>query len=183
MRKGNAVLSVLIMVLFAVHLVWGGLIMAGMTAGGSRVLKMLTHIMLTLIAVHVVIGLVLTADTVRVWRKTGVHYLRRNMLFWVRRVSGLAMMFFVAVHVMIFSGRTVEGVYRLNPFGAIELAAMLLMAASLLVHLSCNITPLRIALGLSDKKNFRMDLLLVVSILLLLAGAAFIVYYIRWQTI
>ena len=57
------------------------------------------------------------------------------------------------------------------------------MVLSLLVHLACNITPLRIALGLQDRKKLRIDLLLVLSILLLLAGAAFVVYYIRWNVI
>lgn len=183
MRKINALITPLIMVLFLVHMIWGGLELAGMTKGGSSLFMALSHLMLALIAVHAVISISLTVDTIRISRRSGISYGKRNRLFWIRRISGFALMLFVAAHVLLFIGTTESGAYRLNLFAAGQLASQILMVLSLLVHFACNITPLRIALGIEDRKKFRTDVLLVLSVLLLLAGAAFVIYYIRWSII
>lgn len=183
MRKWNALLTVGILVLFVIHMIWGGLELTGMTKGGSTLYTALSHTLMLLIALHMLIGIKLTIDTVRIGRRAGVHYGRQNLLFWVRRISGFALMLFLLVHVLIFMGNHDAGAYRLNRFGGVQLASQLLLVASLLVHLLCNITPLRIALGLGDQKNFRTDVLLVLAILLVLAGGAFVVYFTRWQTV
>ena len=182
MRKVNAVVTALIMVLFTVHMVRGILVLTGMTAGGGAIYTALTHLLLTLIAVHVVLSVSLTVKTLFTSRRAGVLYLKPNRLFWIRRISGFALMLFLISHILIFRGTTASGAYRLNLFGGAQLATQLLLAASLLVHLIGNISPLRIALGIEDRRAFRTDLLLVLAILLFLAGAAFVVYYIRWST-
>ncbi len=183
MRKINALITPLIMVLFLVHMIWGGLELAGMTKGGSALYTALSHLMLVMITVHAVISISMTIDTVRISRRSGVSYPKLNRLFWIRRISGFALMLFVAAHVLLFMGTSENGAYRLNLFAAGQLATQILMVVSLLVHLACNITPLRIALGLEDRKNLRTDVVLVLSVLLLLAGAAFVIYYIRWSVI
>ncbi|MBR1628270.1 MAG: pilus assembly protein PilX, partial [Lachnospiraceae bacterium] len=73
--------------------------------------------------------------------------------------------------------------YRLRYYDAVRMATQLGLVASLLLHLISNITPLRIALGIQERKNLQIDVLLVLAILLLVAGLAFVVYYIRWQVI
>lgn len=181
MRKVNAVVTVLIMALFLVHMIRGIFVLTGMVSGGGTFYTALTHTLLTLIAVHVVIGVTLTIKTLLICRKAGVSYMKPNRLFWIRRISGFALMLFLISHVLIFSGTTASGAYRLNLFGGAQLAAQILLVASLLVHLIGNIQPLRIALGIGDRHALRTDLLLVLAILLLLAGAAFVVYFIRWS--
>ena len=181
MRKANAIVTVLIMILFLIHMIWGGMELAGMTRGGSALFKDLSHTMILLIMIHIGIGIVTTVQTIRACRQSGVSYFRQNRLFWIRRISGLALMLFLICHIQIFRGTTASGAYRLNLFGATQLATQLLLAASLLVHLIGNISPLRIALGLEDRHGLRTDLLLVLSVLLFLAGAAFVVYFIRWS--
>lgn len=183
MRKINALITPLIMVLFLVHMIWGGLELAGMTKGGNTLFSFFSYLMITLIAVHAVISISMTIDTIRISRRSGASYMKLNRLFWIRRISGFALMLFAAAHVLIFTGSRESGAYRLNLFAAGQLTTQILMVLSLLMHLACNITPLRIALGLQDRKKLRIDLLLVLSILLLLAGAAFVVYYIRWNVI
>lgn len=181
MRKVNAMMTVLIMVLFMVHMIRGILVLAGMVSGGGTFYTALTHTLLTLIAVHAAISVFLTAKTLFLSRRAGASYAKPNRLFWIRRISGLALMLFLICHIQIFRGTTASGAYRLNLFGATQLATQLLLAASLLVHLIGNISPLRIALGLEDRHGLRTDLLLVLSVLLFLAGAAFVVYFIRWS--
>ncbi len=183
MRKLNSILTALIMVLFTIHLIWGSMIITGMTYGGSSIAKGITDLMVTAICLHVIISTILTIQTLLAWRRSGVSYFRQNRLFWIRRISGYALMLFIFSHVLIFRGNYVEPVYWLNLFDVAQLAVSILMVLSLFVHLLCNITPLRIALGISDRKNIRTDILLVMSVLLFLAGVAFVIYYIRWSRV
>ncbi len=181
MRRLNAILTVMIMIFFVIHMIWGGLILTGMTSGGSAVFTGITHLLMLTAALHMMISILLTVQTVRACIRSGVSYPGWNRLFWVRRISGFSLILFMALHAMIFEGDVENGAYRLNLFGGVQLAVNLLMVLSLLIHLSCNIGPLRISLGLENRKNVRLDILLILSVLLLLAGIAFVVYYIRWS--
>ncbi len=183
MRRANAVVTALIMVLFLIHMIWGGMELAGMVKGGSTLFSVLSRVMLLLMAVHFLIAVLLTAQTVRACRMSGVFYLKQNRLFWIRRISGFALMLFILCHVLIFMGTDENGVYRLSLFAGAQLLTQILMVVSLLVHLLCNITPLRIALGIEDRHRIRTDVMLVLSCLLFLAGAAFVIYFIRWRVI
>ena len=78
---------------------------------------------------------------------------------------------------------TVNGVYRLRHYDMATFAAQILMVLSLTVHLTTNIRPLGIALGIEDTKNIRTDILIVLSVTLLLAAIGFVIYLIRWQTL
>lgn len=183
MRKVNAIVTAAMMALILVHIVWGGLQLLGLAAGGNPVFIGLARLLLALLAVHIVIGVKLTADTVIACKKAGVSYWKENRLFWIRRLSGFALMIFLCFHIAVFSGVNAGAGDYLRYFGAWRLATQLLMVLSLAVHLLTNIPPLRIALGIKDSGNLRTDLLFVFSVLLLLAGVAFAVYFIRWQMI
>lgn len=183
MRQINAITAALSMLLFLVHLIWGGLELAGVVKGGNRVFSVIAYIMLALVTVHAVIGIKLTIDTLKASKKAGVSYVKANRLFWIRRVSGLALLVFMLLHVFTFMGKNTGDVYLLNVFGAFQLAVQILMVISLIVHLLCNIPPLRIAFGIDDKAGLRVDIMLVLAVLLLLGAAAFVVYYIRWMSV
>ncbi len=183
MRKFNALLTTAIMMLFLYHMIYGGLILSGMVPGGSPIFRVTAYLMLFLIVVHIVIGIKLTIDTLIAEKKSKVSYRKYNRLFWVRRISGFSIMLFMALHVFIFTGTNSEGQYILREFGWLPLLSQLLMVLSLLIHLASNITPLRIALGISDKKNIRTDVLWVISILLILSAIAFIIYFFRWRAV
>lgn len=177
MRKWNAVLTAAIALLFLVHAVFGGALLLGTD---TTVAKALAHPLLTLIAAHAVLGVKLTADTLRVWRKTGAAYFRENRLFWARRISGLAVMALLALHVGAF-GRTENGVYRLIPFSGWRLAAELLLVLALAAHVVANVRPLLISFGVRRLKGAAGTILFVLSALLLGAAAAFIAYYLEWN--
>lgn len=183
MRKINAIVTVAIIILFLIHLVWGALQLLGMTGGGNAVFGKLAGLMMGLIVVHIAIGVKLTVDTMDACQKSGVSYWKENRLFWIRRISGFALMIFLFFHIAIFSGIDTAVGVRLQYFGVGRLATQILMVVSLMVHLLTNISPLRIAIGIKDSGNVRTDVLLVLSILLLLAGVAFVVYFIRWQMV
>ncbi len=183
MRRLNGMATMCIMILFLVHLIWGGLLLLGQVKGGNPVFATFSYAMMVFICIHVLIGIKLTIDTIVAAKRSGVFYWKENCLFLLRRISGFALLIFIAVHFIIFSGTNDDGVYRLREFDMTALISQILMVLALFVHLITNITPLRITLGISDKRNIRTDIAIIVSILLLLSGVAFLIYYIRWQVI
>lgn len=181
MRKINAILSIAIMALFLIHMVAGILELAGFAAGGSVILEKIARAMAALIAVHALIGIKLSADSILACKKAGVSYFRENKIFWARRISGFALLAFLIVHVMIFLGNTAGGAYRLNLFAGAQLVSQILLVISLAVHVISNVKPSLISLGFRSLRDYAVDILVVLSILLLLSGAAFAVYYLRWM--
>ncbi|MCR4645592.1 MAG: pilus assembly protein PilX [Oscillospiraceae bacterium] len=183
MRKWNAVVSGGIMLLLLVHMVAGALQTAGLLGGGQKWLKVVAWVMLALVLVHMIIGIKLTIDTLRTVRESGVSYTKENRLFWLRRISGFAVMAFVVCHVVIFLGKTQNGVFRLHLFAGAELATQLLLVVSIAVHVLSNISPLLIGLGAKRLQKLLPDLLLILALLLLAAGIGFVLYFIRWNTL
>lgn len=181
MRRFNSLITAFIIALVLIHVIYGSLVLFGASPGGNRIMEVLTIVMFVLVVLHIVIGLKLTADTIKAVRRSGVSYPKENRLFWTRRISGFALLVFLILHVHILSGRHEGGVYRLSYFGILQLLVSLLFVISLLIHLITNIRPLKIALGLSDRRNIKGDILFFVSIILLLAGIAFFIYYLKWQ--
>lgn len=177
MRKWNAILSAAILVLFILHGVLGAFQLMDM---GTALAKGLSHTLLTLVFIHIVIGVKLTYDSVRVWKRTGAPYLKQNTLFWARRVSGLVIMALIAFHMMAFSYKA-GGAVRLHWFGGGQLAAQLLLVAALAVHIIANARPMLISFGVRKQKPRVGDILFIMSALLLIMAAAFIVYYLRWN--
>lgn len=182
MRKWNALISAAVIVLFLVHCVTGALQMFGFLEGGNPFLKILTYLMLALVVLHAAIGIALTAETLRLIRKSGASYLRGNELFWLRRISGGALVFLIAAHVFMLS-LAGQNPVRLKPFEGPQLLLSLLLVLALLLHLLSNVRPLMIALGISGLRDFVKDLLIVLAVVLLLAGCAFAVYYLRWNIV
>ncbi len=178
MRKFNAILTALIMVLFLLHAVFGAMELVG---AGYNALKIAARVCFVLVVVHTVIGIKLTVDTLRVSRKTGVSYLRENRLFWARRISGLAVMILLCFHMFAF-GKTTDGVFQLKPFTTVKLTAQILLVLSIALHVLTNIRPALIAFGARGLKRHTGDILIVLSIVLLVFITAFIIYYLHWHS-
>ena len=70
---------------------------------------------------------------------------------------------------------------RLHWFGGGQLAAQLLLVAALAVHIIANARPMLISFGVRKLKPRVGDILFIMSALLLIMAAAFIVYYLRWN--
>ncbi len=180
MRKINAILGMVIFALFLLHIIIGSLQLSGLIPGGNIVMKAGSWLLIAAVGVHTVIGIKLTVDTLTAIKKSGASYFRENKLFWIRRISGLAVMFFIAAHIMLFMGHGSGGAFRLNVFDLPQLIMSILLVISVLVHIVTNIRPLMIALGSRGAKDFIADMAVIFSVLLLVSGAAFVVYYVRW---
>jgi len=183
MRKCNAVLSMGILVMFLIHAIAGGFQLSGIMAGGSAVMQAVAWIMLVMIVMHMLIGCKLTADTLKACKKSGTSYYKENKLFWLRRSSGFAVMIFILLHVLIFLGRNENGVYRLSYFGTLQLISQILLVISIAVHVLTNIRPLMIAVGTKSYFKILMDILFILSVIFILSGIAFVIYYLRWNLV
>ena len=176
MRRFNGILAMIILVLFLVHAVMGSFLMIGF---GDNALKFVAKITEGLIYIHLIIGVKYTVDTIRAQRKSGVSYFKENKLFWVRRISGLAIMIFLITH---FSAFKADGDFiRLAYFDIIKLTTQILLVASIAVHVISNVKPALITFGIKSLKDISVDILLVLSILLAFMGLAFVIYYLRWN--
>lgn len=180
MRKWNAVISTIILAMFLFHAVSGSFQLFGLDLDCTVFIKKTARILLSLIIIHIVIGFVLTGKTFQAIRKSGASYFKENKLFWIKRISGFAMILFIMFHVFIFMGKN-DGAFRLHFFGVLQLASQLLVVISLAIHVVTNIKPLMLALGAKSYKNSLTDLILILSLLLLLMGISFVIYYLRWN--
>ena len=182
LRKLNAIVSCLILVLLIVHGIAGGFQMMSVLPGGNTLLEVLAWVMAGMIALHAVIGIWLTIETVTARKKAGRSYLRQNLGFWVRRISGFAMLLFVALHLLIFAGGS-GAYFRLGFFGNTQLTVSLLLVASLVIHVLCNLKALSISFGAGWLSRIRWDLLLVLAAVLVFCASAFLIYYLRWNVL
>ena len=182
MRKANAVISMLILLLFLFHAVAGGFQLAGVIPGGKSVMQILAWVMTALIGAHTLIGIKLTADTLKAMKRSGAGYFRQNKLFWLRRISGLAIMVFILLHIVIFMGEN-DGAYRLSEFAAPELVSQILLIVSIALHVISNARPALISFGIKSFKEAGLDIALILAGILIFTGAAFIIYYLRWAAI
>ena len=181
MRKFNALLTVLIMILFLVHAVFGAYELIGANIQ-TDFMKITARVCSFLIVIHAIISIKLTIEAIRVWKSTGAPYLRENGIFWARRISGLAIMVLIFFHMFAF-GHTVNGIYQLKQYTFLKMCFQLLFVLSIALHVITNVRPMLIALGARSLKKFVPDILLVLSIILILFIAAFIIYYFRWQAV
>ena len=179
MRKINAILGPLMIVLLLIHIISGAFQLYGLIPGGSVVRSVLSWLLLGLVLLHMIMGIALTARTLRDSRRSGVSYFRNNQRFWIARMSGFAMLLLIVWHLMVFAFPSGE-VFRLHAFGGLQMAGHILLVLVLLLHLAVNIKPLFIALGIADRR-FIKDILIVLSIIMLVCAAAFVVYYLRWN--
>lgn len=181
MRKFNAILSMVIFALFLFHVIAGTFILVGAADGGSAVMSAVTWVMLAAVCVHAVIGIKLTADTLIALKKSGANYFKENKLFWIRRISGFAVMLFIAAHAVIFVGHSGADGYRLNLFGVPQLIMSVLLVLTVLLHIVTNIRPLMLALGARSGRELITDIALILSFLMLAAGIGFVVYFVSWS--
>lgn len=179
MRKINAILGPALIVLLLIHIISGAFQLFGVIPGGMIIRTVLSYILLALTGIHAVIGVILTVQTLRCCRQEGKTCFKNNQRFWLSRISGFAMLLLIVYHVLVFTGES-GAYFRLQAFGPLQLAAHVLLAAALFLHLATNIRPLYIALGI-ESRTFVKDTMVVLAIVILVCAAAFVVYYLRWN--
>lgn len=178
LRQVNAIVSALIVVLFAVHGVFNGFQMMGM---GAPLPVLLPWTLVALALIHAGIGTALTVSTLKAQRSAGAAYAGLNKRFWATRISGFALIVLVVVHVAVFW--STEDPVRVAYFGSAQFAAQLLLVACIAVHVLGNMRPLLVSLGIGAPGERAADLVFAASVLLLFMTVAFAVYLVRWSVV
>ncbi|MGP1419306.1 MAG: hypothetical protein ACTTJZ_05820 [Sphaerochaetaceae bacterium] len=182
MRKVNAFLGIAIIILLLLHGISGAFQLIGIIPGGNALRQGLSWLMVSALALHAFIGVKLTIDTLKAIKKSGASYFRENKLFWIRRISGFAIIVFAIYHVCIFMSPDGED-FRLALFEGGQLAGSLLLVLSVCLHVLSNIKPLMISFGADKARKFIVDILFVLVVAMLLCAVAFVVYYLRWNVL
>ena len=180
MRKYNTICSGIIILLLAAHAVAGVFQMTGVISGGNQVMQVLAYIMAGFVILHMLFGIRLTIETLHACRRAGKSYFKGNIEFWIRRISGFALILLILYHVIIFTGESGEA-FRLNSFGGLQLAGSLLLVIALFVHICINIRPMLISFGIAGRRVYVRDIMLILAIVAAICAVAFIVYYMRWN--
>ncbi|MDO4536988.1 MAG: hypothetical protein Q4B54_02420 [Coriobacteriales bacterium] len=180
LRQINACVAACMLVLFLLHGVGNAFMLMD---AGAPTSKMLARATLTLAVVHAVLSMALSWQSIRTSRETGVSYLRLNKRFWTVRISGVACALFLVTHMLAFLQVGGGGAYRLHEFGDLQFASQIGLVVSLALHLLANLRPLMVSLGIPSPRARALDVGFVLSVLLLVMAASFVVYYLRWSVI
>ena len=178
MRKLNTIFSVILIVIFLLHGIFGSLQLLRVNVNFPG--KTLGWIGMAVLAAHTVIGVILTIQTLRASKKNGDNYIKQNALFWTRRASGLAILILIFFHIGTY-GAKINGNFVLFEFTTVKLIAQLLLIVALFVHIFVNVKPHLMAKGVIKHKERRVDIFLILSVLVLFFSGAVIFYYIMWQ--
>ena len=103
-------------------------------------------------------------------------------MFWARRISGLAIIVPLIMHLMIFSASNAE-VYRLKVFTTGRMISQVMLVVTMALHVLINVRPALTAFGVKSFKAFTADLVIILSVIMILAGAAFVIYWLRWAAV
>ncbi len=178
LRRINSWISLILIILLVFHLLTGAGIMVGLITGGFEILGLITYIMLALLIVHIVIGFILTIQTSKIKNTTKAGYDAENRAFWRRRDSGFLMIIFLILHLLFWIS---IGEFVLRPFRIFQLIVSILLVLSIVIHIGTNIKPLLISFGVRTQDRKVRVIAAIIAIVCLLAAAAFVYYFVRWN--
>ena len=177
MRKWNNVLARVIIVLFLLHALMGSLMLLGI----SRIsLKPLSWFLLSAVLLHGILGIISTIPAFKTVKKTGQWFFKENAAFWTKRISGIAIMLLLSLHITSYT-TSVNGKFFLQEFTTGKMAAQILLILSIFIHLMVGIRSMLIAKGTIKFKERTVDWMLVLSIMMIFFTIAVVAYYIQWQ--
>lgn len=180
MRRINSLLTAVILILFLLHGIAGAYQLMGILTGGNPYLKICSWVLAALVAVHAILSIILTFQSLQSIRQSGASYWRENKLFWLRRISGLILFALILQHILFFWFRG-TGAFRLRFFGVPQMAFSGCLVLVLLIHLLSNLHPLALGLGWTKGLSRWRDGLILLGFLLLGMAVSFLIYYWRWN--
>jgi hypothetical protein len=159
-----------ILVLLFAHGILGAILLMGI---GNIIIKQLARALFVLVIVHTLIGIILTVQSAKVSRHTKALYFRENKSFWIRRISGIAIVILIFIHIMLF-GHKPDGS---NTLAWLNMFLQLLLVGSIFVHVISNVKPLLVAFGSQAGKKKKIVIISVFSLLTVFWALAMIIYY------
>ncbi|MDL2246295.1 hypothetical protein LJB96_01620 [Methanobrevibacter sp. OttesenSCG-928-K11] len=175
LRKFNTVISIILVFLVLFHGLIGSIILFQISYID---IKWISWLSFYLLLIHTVLGIIFTTQSIKLDKSK--WYLKQNLGFWIRRISGLLMLILVFFHYSAFGG-VVNGQYMLFEFNTLSLTIQILLIISLFVHIVSNIRPMFDSLGIIRNKSENKNIILILSIFIIIFTIASIFYFISWQ--
>lgn len=176
-RTLNSWIGKLLVLLFAVHGLAAGYMLAELTY--ISWVKSVGYAACGLLVLHGLIAIVLSLDAWRAGR-AGKWYWRENTIFWLRRLTGLALLIFLFFHFGAYGGM-VGGRYQLREFTTVLYLAQLGLLLSCILHVGVSVKGMLIADGITKYGMWRNISFLILAALLVLMAAAVTMYYAAWN--
>ena len=165
MRKVNAIVTALIFVAFIAHTIVGSLVMLGLSPSVTRMLGDFT---LLFVGIHIIIGIILTIDTIIKIHKAKASYIKGNEKFWARRITGFLIVGLMVFHMFIF---------EIGRFDLIDMILMILLVVIIHAHIFINVEPFLISFGVIKLKRTERIIDVIITVVSLFAVIAFIAFY------
>lgn len=173
----NSWLGKLLILLFAVHGLAAGYMLADLTY--ISWVKPIGYAACCFLLVHGAFGVLLSWDA---WRagSGGKWYWRENAVFWLRRITGLAILVFLAFHFGAY-GSMIGGRYQLREFTTWLYIAQMGLLLSCVLHVGVSVKGMLIADGVTRYDLWRNLFFLLLAVLLLAMAVGVTLYYIAWN--
>ena len=178
MRKFNSILTILIMLLFIDHITFGSLHFLGTKFGIAAPFAMT---MMILVLIHAVVSIIITIRAEVAGFKTKARYNKENRQFWQRRASGIAILVLALVHANVMQ-KGENGIPKLSRMPRVFSLILPLLMLSVAIHISQNIRPLLISMGVKnrEKKEKIIKLLIILfTIIAIVSYGVFVVSKIK----
>ena len=149
MRKLNTIVALLIMLLFLDHITFGSLHFLGTKFGITAPFAMT---MFLLVLIHAIISIIITIKAEAVGFKTKARYNKENRQFWLRRASGIAILILAFMHVFLMQ-KDASGRPKIASMPRVFNLLLPLLLLSVGIHISQNVKPLLISLGVKNREK------------------------------
>lgn len=170
MQKFHPIIAWVVLILFIVHLAMG---CVTLLTSVFLVQGHFAYVFMGFVCLHGVLAL---WKVVRggAWRAM-LRYPKENGRYWLRVLSGAAILFLALQHTQLFTIRTPFGVL-LRPFGTPSLLWQLALSAALAVHVLLNLRPLLLDSGIDPDARAQRWVRAVSALALLVAAAGAVCY-------
>ncbi|WP_080461149.1 pilus assembly protein PilX [Methanobrevibacter arboriphilus] len=175
-RKINAIISVLLILIILIHGIAGSTVLLGISYFSF---KWLAWIGIFLLIIHIFIGIKFTINSIAISNSHIKNYFRKNILFWIRRITGFGLIVLIFFHLGIY-GQVIDGTYVVFKFTTINMISQMLLIIFLFIHICSNINPLLISLGISNGFERKRKIFLILSSITLFLIMSILLYYISW---
>lgn len=142
MEKFHPLLAALLLILLLAHLISGAVTLL---TGSFVSRRWLLYMFLAAVCLHAAVALWRTLRHKRL--RDLLAYPGKNKTFWLRIISGVAVLVLVLIHRTLWTERTGFGILP-KSFGQGSLAVQMLFVAVLLIHILSNLRPLFLDFGM-----------------------------------
>ena len=177
MRKWNGRLAKLIIVLLLLHAMIGSFALMGLSV---VYINPLAYLLAAAVMLHAALGGAATVSSLRSGARGAKWYLRQNSVFWIKRVTGIAILLMAFYHFSVYTG-VENGEFVLKEFTAFRMATQIVFVLVIFIHIFVSVKGMLVAGGVVKFRERMWDWILVLSIFMLFFCVAIVTYYITWK--